>query len=140
MLMPTGWQYEWMEAFLHILGNEEMIFADHEGHRGKIGYSSVGGCYYSCKMAVLEGLARERKQAGAIILREASSGYVPLGVFNVRENVRNAMLQTPVEFEDIKTALNYCSQKLTLPISRFIEQSMLLRKMLKGRQMTLDGF
>jgi hypothetical protein len=140
MLMPTGWQYEWMEAFLRILGNEELIFADHEGHRGKIGYSSVGGCYYSCKMAVLEGLARERKQAGAIILREASSGYVPLGVFNVRENVRNAMLQPPVEFEDIKTALNYCSQKLTLPISRFIEQSTLLRKMLKGRQMTLDRF
>jgi hypothetical protein len=140
MLMPTGWQYEWMEAFLRIMGNEELIFADHEGNRGKQGYSSVGGCYYSCKMAVLEGLARERKQAGAIILREASRGYVPLGVFNVRENVRNAMLQPPVEFEDIKTALNYCSQKLTLPASRFIEQSTLLRKMLKGKQMTLDGF
>lgn len=140
MLMPTGWQYEWMEAFLRILGKEELIYADHEGHRGKQGYSSVGGCYYSCKMAVLEGLARERKQAGAIILREASTGYVPLGVFNVRENVRNAMLQPPVEFEDIMTALNYCSQKLTLPVSRFIEQSTLLRKMLKGRQTTLDGF
>lgn len=140
ILMPTGWQYEWMEAFLRILGKEEMIFADNEGHQGKQGYSSVGGCYYSCKMAVLEGLARERKQAGAIILREAYRGYVPLGVFNVRENVRNAMLQPPIEFEDMKMALNYCSQKLTLSVSRFIEESTLLRKMLKGRQMTLDKF
>lgn len=49
-------------------------------------------------MAVLEALERERRQAGAIILREAYAGYVPLGVFNVRENVRNAMHQKPLEF------------------------------------------
>ncbi|MDD1667922.1 MAG: hypothetical protein LUO96_05590, partial [Methanomicrobiales archaeon] len=30
LLLPTGWQYEWMEAFLHVMGNEEVIFADHE--------------------------------------------------------------------------------------------------------------
>ena len=73
MLLPSAWQYEWMEAFLHILGNEELMFSDFENNGGKKGYSRVGGCYYSCKMAVLEALAREKKQAGAIILREAYS-------------------------------------------------------------------
>ena len=140
LLLPTPWQYEWMEAFLRIMGNEELIFSDFEGNGGKKGYSRVGGCYYSCKMAVLEALAREKRQAGAIILREAYTGYVPLGVFNVRENVRNAMHQKPLEFEDMKAALGYVSTKLELPVKRFICQSDLLREELKSRQTTLSSF
>jgi hypothetical protein len=140
LLLPTSWQYEWMEAFLGILGQEELIFSDFENNGGKKGYSRVGGCYYSCKMAVLEALAKERKQAGAIILREAYSGYVPLGVFNVRENVRNAMLQQAKHFEDMKTALGYISTKLELSVKRFIGQSDLMKEQLKSRQTTLSCF
>jgi hypothetical protein len=140
ILLPTPWQYEWTEAFLHILGNEEMVFSDHEGMRGKTEYSSVGGCYYSCKMAVLEALQRERKQAGVIVLREASQGYVPLGVFNVRENVRSAMLQPPREYEDLRTALQSTQVGFSLSLPRFIEESALLRKLLVERQTTLSMF
>ena len=140
LLLPTVWQYEWMEAFLRIMGNEELIFSDFESNGGKIGYSRVGGCYYSCKMAVLETLAREKRQAGAIILREAYTGYVPLGVFNVRENVRNAMQQKPLEFENLKAALGYVSTRLELPVKRFICQSDLLREHLKSQQTTLSSF
>ena len=140
ILMPTGWQYEWSEAFLHVIGNEEMVFSDHEGRAKKSGYSPLGGCYYTCKMAVLEALAREQKQAGAIILREATRGYVPLGVFNVRENVRNAMNQPAAEFEEIKSVLTHVSQKFTLPVKRFIEESVLLRTVIQERQCTLRDF
>ncbi len=137
MLIPTAWQYEWMEAFLHVLGKEELIFADHETNRGKKGYSTVGGCYYTCKSAVLEALAREKKQAGAIVFREAYSGYVPLGVFNVRENVKAAMSQPGREFSTLRLALAYISTKLRLPLSRFVETSTLLEDLMKGRQQTL---
>jgi len=140
LLLPTLWQYEWMEAFLRILGNEELIFSDYEKNGGKKGYSRVGGCYYSCKMAVLEALAREKKQAGAIILREAYPGYVPLGVFNVRENVRNAMQEEALPFEDMKSALWYICSKLQMPLKKFIMQSDLLKELLKSRQTTLSSF
>jgi hypothetical protein len=126
-----------MEAFLHVLENEEIIFADCETNRGKKEYSTVGGCYYSCKFGVLEGLAREKKQAGAIVLREAYEGYVPLGVFNVRENVRSAMREKPSEFASLKSALGHVSTKLKLPLSRFVGTSTLLKDILKGRQTTL---
>jgi len=138
--MPTGWQYEWSEAFLHVLGNEELVFSDHEGIRKKTEYSPLGGCYYSCKMAVLEALAREQRQAGAIILREALHGYVPLGVFNVRENVRSAMQQPAREFEDIRDALTHLSGKFTLPMDRFIKEGNLLRTMIRQRQCRLSDF
>ncbi|WJI09240.1 hypothetical protein FGU46_03580 [Methanobacterium sp. CWC-01] len=140
ILLPTPWQYEWMEAFLHVLGREQIIFSDYEYYNGKKEYSRVGGCYYTCKMAVLEALAREKRQAGVIVLREAYSGYVPLGVFNVRENIRNAMEQPFLEFEDIKSSLNYVDTKLKLSVEKFIEQSDLLQDILRSRQTTLDSF
>jgi hypothetical protein len=140
ILMPTAWQYEWSEAFLHVLGNEELVFSDYEGTKKKTAYSPLGGCYYSCKMAVLEALAREGKQAGAIILREARKGYVPMGVFNVRENVRSAMLQSPTEFEGIRPALQYLGGKFTLPVTRFIEEGPLLQSVIRERQSRLGDF
>ncbi|MFH0885216.1 MAG: Nre family DNA repair protein [Candidatus Micrarchaeota archaeon] len=137
ILTPTPWQYEWIEAFIHIMGKEEMVFSDHEYLRPKSEYSIVGGCYYSCKFAVLEALKRMKKQAGAIVLREAYEGYVPLGVFNVRENVRSALMAPHREFSSFRDSLNYVSTRLRLPLSRFIEQGPLMREMLTSRQTTL---
>lgn len=137
LLLPTPWQYEWLEAFIHIMGSEEMVFGDREQWKPKKEYSSVGGCYYSCKFAVLEALEKKKRQAGAIVLREAYEGYVPLGVFNVRENVRNALRQPHREFSSFRDSLNYISTRLRLPLSRFMEQSVLLREMLGSRQITL---
>jgi len=63
-----------------------------------------------------------------------------MGVFNVRENVRNAMLQPVKEFEDIRTALGYLSGRFTLPMQRFIEEGTLLRNTFRQRQCTLRDF
>lgn len=140
LLLPQEWEFEWMEAFLHVMGREELIFSDYENNGGKKGYSRVGGCYYTSKMAVLEELTLEKKQAAAIILREAYEGYIPLGVFNVRENIRNAMNKPYREFEDMKTALAYIDQNLQLSLEKFIKQSDLLKELLQSRQTTLDSF
>ena len=140
LLLPQEWMFEWMEAFLHVLGREELIFSDYEHNSAKKGYSRVGGCYYTSKMAVLEALAREKKQSAAIILREAYQGYIPLGVFNVRENIRSAMNEPYREFEDMKTSLDYIASNLKLPLDKFVKQSDLLRELLTSRQTTLDCF
>ncbi|HOW03891.1 hypothetical protein [Methanospirillum hungatei] len=140
ILTPTGWQYEWTEAFIRVLGDEKLVFSDSEIKRPKTEYSSVGGCYYSCKMAVLEALLKEQKQAGAIVLREATEGYVPLGVFNVRENVRNAMLTRGKEFESFKDAFSYVSGTMTLEPEYFIKSGRLLRSLMKEQQTRLSDF
>jgi DNA repair protein NreA len=117
-----------------------VVFSDYEQHKPKKTYSHLGGCFYSCKMAVLEALAEQQKQAGAIILREAVSGYVPLGVFNVRENVRSAMKQPALELEDSRSVCSYLSDKFTLPLSRFEEVSVILRNIGRKRQTSLTEF
>jgi hypothetical protein len=133
LLVPSYWQYEWFEAFLHIIGKEELLFNDAEFHK-KNEYSSVGGCFYTCRFAVLEALERMKKQAGCFVFREAYKGYVPLGVFNVRECVRKAMSNEPKEFDTINEALNYISSKLKLPFDRYLKKSLLLSHYLSKRQ------
>jgi hypothetical protein len=140
ILLPMEWQYEWMEAFIKILGKEEMIFSDYETNTDKKEYSRVGGCFYTCKMAVLDALAKEKKQAGVIVLREAYEGYVPLGVFNVRENIKYAMENPYKEFENLKESLEYLGMKLKIPINKYVRQSNLLKELLRSRQTTLDNF
>lgn len=140
LLTPTEWQYEWYEAFIRLIGKEELIFSDYETNTDKKEYSSVGGCYYTSKMAVLDALVKEKKQAGLIVLREAYEGYVPLGVFNVRENMKNAMSSPYKEFETLKDALKYAGTKLKIPISKYVKQGTLLNELLHTKQTTLDMY
>ena len=63
-----------------------------------------------------------------------------MGVFNVRENVRNAMQQPASEFEDIRVALSHISEKFNLPMQRFIDEGELLMMMTRERQCTLKEF
>ena len=140
ILTPTEWQYEWFEAFINVLGGEEVMFSDYETNTNKTEYSCVGGCYYSAKMAVLDHLAKLKLQSGVVILREAYSGYIPLGVFNVRENIKFAMSGEYKEFESLKESLVYCGTKLKIPISKYVKQSNLLKELLHSKQTTLDNF
>ena len=140
ILTPTEWQYEWYEAFIQLIGKEELIFSDYETNTDKKEYSSVGGCYYTSKMAVLDALVKEKKQAGLIVLREAYEGYVPLGVLNVRENMKSAMSNPYKEFETLKDALKYAGTKLKIPISKYVKQGTLLNELLHTKQTTLDMY
>ena len=140
ILTPGEWEYEWYEAFIKLMRNEELIFSDYETNGGKKEYSIVGGCYYTAKMAVLDYLMKIKRQSGLVILREAYDGYVPLGVFNVRENIKEAMMQPYLEFETLEKCLEYAGTKLKIPISRYVKQGTLLNEMLHTKQTTLDMY
>jgi len=128
LLLPSSWQYETMEAFFPgTIGTKTEIYGDHEYFEGKKEYAMIGGCYYSARLAVTEQMEKERMQAGAVIMREVYPGYVPLGVWNVRENMRTAMKTEPRRFETFADALSYCQSQLTIPMGRWAKQSVLLK-------------
>jgi len=126
LLTPTLWQYEWTEAFIKLMDNKVAIFSDFESNSGKKEYSSVGGCFYSVRLAVVEKLKEERRQSGALVFREAYPGYIPLGVWLCRELARTAMKQKPQIFDTLSSAMNYLSTKVQLPIETFKKESVLL--------------
>ena len=112
-------------------GTSTAIFSDWEGNSGRTTYAQIGGCYYSARLAVCELLVKERRQAAVVGLREARPGYImPVGVWQVRENVRNAMRQKPFVFKSLEESLRSVGSRFEIPLKRWIVQSELLRKAL----------
>jgi hypothetical protein len=142
LMLPSVWRYESMEAWYpgtvwNPNGKNTAIFSDWEGNNGRTTYAEIGGCYYSGRLAVCEQLIRERRQATVIILREARPGYImPMGVWQVRENVRNAMRQKPHQFRTMVESLKHVSSKLAIPLQRWIRQSELLKQALFQKRIT----
>ncbi len=136
LLIPAQWSYESMEAWYpgtawNPSGGSVIIYSDAEGNSGRTTYAQIGGCYYSARLAVCEQLVKERRQATAIVLREARPGYImPIGVWQVRENVRNAMRQKPYQFKNLNDSLKFISGRFEIPMHQWIIQGKLLRKTL----------
>jgi hypothetical protein len=141
LMMPSEWQYELIEAWYpnttwNQYGTGISIFNSYEFYDGRTTYAEIGGCYYAARLAVNELLNKERRQAGVVILREAHPGYImPIGVWNVRESVRNALTQTYRKFDTVKESLLYISDIMDIPVQRWIRNSAVLKNQLYQRRL-----
>ncbi len=134
ILSPRNWAFEWIEAWFpgtawNETGSVPALMGDHEPFEGRTTYASVGGCYYSTRLAVAEALERMEKQASALVLREIRPGYVlPVGVWNVRESVRAALRTAPTIFDDFQHALHYACMEFRIKPDVWINNSHLIRE------------
>lgn len=144
LMMPNEWQYELIEAWYpnttwNQYSNNIALFNSYEFYEGRTTYAEIGGCYYAARLAVNEALHKEKRQAAVVIFREAHPGYImPIGVWNVRESVRRTLLQPYVNFSTLQESLFHISNSLSIPISRWIKNSALLKNRLYQRK--LDDF
>ena len=142
LLVPDAWAYEAYEAWYpKTLWNPSedrvSIVTDWEGYNGRTTYATMGGCYYSGRLAVLEHLIKVRRQAKVFILREAYPDYIlPVGVWQVRENVRNAMRQPPMRYATIKQALDRVMSRLSIGLDQWLSSGYLLRHTLTQTKLT----
>lgn len=108
IMMPCTWRYEMIEAwFPQSSWNPSRtnidITADAEFFDGRSEYAKCGGAYYAARLAVNELLLAQGRTAGVIVLREIHPGYdIPLGVWNIRENVRAALREEPVTSDGLE--------------------------------------
>ncbi len=136
LMIPGSWSYEAMEAWYpgtvwNPSEHHIVMFSDWENFGGRTRYAKIGGCYYAARLAVGELLTKERRQAGAIVLREAHPGYImPVGVWQVRENVRNALKQRPFKFNTLEEALTRVAARFEIPLEAWIDRSKLLQEAL----------
>ncbi len=142
LLLPTEWQFEQLEAWQPGSpwagdSKDAYIISDYEFYKGRTTYAdNVTGAYYSARLAVCEYLTQNKKQAGAIIFREIGPDYrVPLGVWQIRENVRYALKQKPLNFYSPDLALHYIDSKFRIPMKFWKSKSALLDAHLKQRRM-----
>ncbi|MGI0054206.1 MAG: Nre family DNA repair protein [Thermoplasmata archaeon] len=132
IFLPGAYRYESIEAWYpNTLWNpnsaQVVMIGDHEGHRGRTTYASIGGCYYAARLATSEALLRRGRQAGVVVLREVHPGEIlPLGVWNVREHVRAALVERPRTVATLDALAEVVASTFTIPAERWMHQSSLL--------------
>jgi hypothetical protein len=142
LMIPDYWSYELIEAWYpgttwNPSSKEIAIYSSSESFKGRTTYAEIGGCFYASRVACTEKLFRERRQATVIVLREIHPGYIlPVGVWNVRENVRATLRKKPLKFNEIEDALNYISTKLDIPLEEWIKNSDLLWNILHQKKLS----
>jgi len=134
ILSPRNWAFEWIEAWFpgtawNETGSVPAMMGDHEPFEGRTTYASVGGCYYSTRLAVAEALERMGRQASALVLREIRPGYVlPVGVWNVRESVRATFRTQPASFDNFQNALQFACKEFVIKPEAWLQSSHLIRE------------
>lgn len=142
LFIPGNWQYESIEAFYPgTVWNEDgqnvSIFGSYEGYHGRSKYAEMGGCYYSGRLATTEKLMDIKKQAVVLILREVHDGYtMPVGVWNVREYVRETLTTMPVALNNLGEMFDYMESKMQIRRADWIANSRILKDLVTQRRIS----
>lgn len=126
VLFPRKWAFEQIEAYSESVWGSAVV-KDHEFYHGRKNYASnVTGAYYAARFAICEHLLSRKRQAAALVVRTVGKGYfAPLGVWQVRENIREAMRAKPLKFSDKELALFYLKANSRLKERAQSESSLL---------------
>lgn len=138
ILIPDDrWIFEMIESWFTSRG-QVATGADNEDERGLNHNPTIAGAYFAARLAVAEHLARRHKKAGAIVLREIHPNYVmPLGVWQIREGVREALKKPPQKFERFDHAMSFACSYMSLSKNEVVQKSRLW-KSFKGQTKISD--
>ena len=136
ILFPHRWIFEMVEAWYSngILG----FGSDNEDARGITHPPQIAGAYFAAKLAVSEYLLKNKIQAGVLIFREIRPEYaIPVGVWQVREGIREAMKQKPQIITKFNEALEIAATKTSVSKNEWIKNGKIIDMI---RQKTLSEF
>jgi hypothetical protein len=133
LLFPGKFTYEmnevWASNSLWNPTRVPQIATDYEFYKGRKNYASnITGAYYAARKEVCEYLYNIRRQARILIFREVHSGYlVPLGVWVIRETVKNAMALGPsILLDNFDDSLNRMTEGFILSLNHWKHSSKLI--------------
>jgi len=130
---PGDWEFELLE--LKAPGSiwnpdpdgQLYMAADSEGYEGRTDYvEETSGAYYAARLGVLEALADRDRQATVFVVRHATSGYwAPVGVWQIRESIRDAFEGEPAVAETFHGAVRKLVPQLPVSMSDLRRKSTL---------------
>jgi DNA repair protein NreA len=127
------WSFEMVEAWYDQNTDASKCFleSDYESATGLDHYPRIAGAYFAAKLGILEYLSSyRRRKCSVLVFREIRPEYlVPLGVWQIREGIREALLRTTQvtnttnTFSDFRKALLYASKEMTVPLLDWLKHS-----------------
>ncbi len=144
ILAPGDWEYELVEMKSPgSIWNPDpqaglALSSAHENRDGRTGYvDETAGAYYAARLGVLEHLSEVGRQAKVLVLRHVSDDYWgPVGVWQIREAVRNAFDGEHGEAETFADAVRSVTEHLPASLGRLRQKS----TMAAGLQSSLSDF
>ncbi|MEB3825645.1 MAG: Nre family DNA repair protein [Desulfurococcales archaeon] len=135
ILAPGSYEAEWIEIWypntLWTRGTSKpTIVKVVEQRNGK--QSVMDGGYLAARFSVLEHLYRRRRQAVVLIIREVfPSYYAPVGNWQIRESVRTALVNPPVNKPlSTRELIQTLSKLVRYDVNLLVRQSTILKRML----------
>jgi len=143
VLAPGNWEFELVEmkapgSIWNQGDGDVWMSAASEGFEGRTGYvDETAGAYYAARLGVLEHLVDRGRQAKCLVLREVSDDYwAPVGVWQIRESIRNAFDGEHGESEDFASAVDAIAPHLPVSKARLRRKS----SMVSGLQSSLGDW
>ncbi|MDP9489570.1 MAG: hypothetical protein M3P28_05165 [Thermoproteota archaeon] len=121
------WNFEMIESWIDTNGSVH-IGSDYESGKNIGHYPSIAGAYFAARLAAAEYLFKKRKKSSVLILRETHPEYfMSLGVWQIREGIRESLKSKGKKFETFESALKYGVSKTSLSINEWIKNSSIIR-------------
>ena len=126
ILFPHRWLFEMQEAWHD--SNSIGFGSDHEDARGIDHPPAIAGAYFAAKLGVVEYLSKIKKQSGVLVLREIRPEYaVPVGVWQVREGIRQAMHSSPHNLNSMKEAIHFATKNMSISKNEWVEHGSMVK-------------
>ena len=126
VLFPHRWLFEMQEAWHD--KNSIGFGSDHENANGIDHPPKIAGAYFAGKLAVTEYLEKIQKQSGVIIFREIQPEYaVPVGVWQVREGIRQAMMSSAQEAFSLNEAIDLATKRMSISKNEWLSNGNMLK-------------
>ena len=139
ILTPGLWAFHMLEAWTRgsVWTGTGKVLGDWEDLKPRSEYAHrITGAYYSARLGVLEQMDSMRRSGACLLWRDIGPGYwAPVGVWLIRETVREAMKQAPKQFDSLKHAVDYVAPRVSAPDD--LRNSWFVKR---SRQTTLDSF
>lgn len=144
ILSPGQWEFELVEikspgSIWNPSPDGDVYMASaHEGYDGRTTYvDETAGAYYASRIGALDYLRSVGRQAKCLVIREVTDEYwAPVGVWQIRESVRNAFEGESGVAETFPEAVDKVVSRLPVSTDRLRRKS----TMVSGLQTSLDDF
>lgn len=139
ILTPGLWAFHMLEAWTRgsVWTGTGKVLGDWEDLEPRNEYAhQITGAYYSARLGVLEHMDSMRRSGACLIWRDIGPEYwAPVGVWLIRETVREAMKLTPRQFDSLKHAIDYVAPRVSAPDD--LRNNWFVKR---SRQTRLDSF
>lgn len=139
ILTPGMWAFQMLEAWTRgsLWTDSGRVLGDWEELKPRTKYADrVTGAYYAARLGVLEHMQSVGRSGACLIWRDIGEGYwAPVGVWLIRETVREAMKEEPRRFDSLGQAINYVAPRISAPND--LTNSWFVRR---SQQTRLDSF